>query len=149
MKQKRFLPCALLAGLLAVWTAQPVMSKEPALILPHPALLRAQLLLRQAEQAGAVKEQPGAVLALQAKINAAWSAYHLQVEEEADDPDDDEAILARRLAEQAVLDAALLQVSLRTLTDEARLDARLAARGSPPPERLAIPPPPPAEAGSR
>jgi hypothetical protein len=127
--------CAVLAGALA-----PVHAEE-TLILPQPALLRAQKLLRQAEQDGAAAMQPGAVLAVQEKINAAWSAYHRQVEEEADEADDDEAILARQLADEAEVDAELLLVTLRAQAEEARLDGLRASRGLAPPERLTIPPP--------
>lgn len=105
------------------------------LILPEPALLRGQQVLRRAEQDGAAVMMPGAVLAVQQKINAAWSAYHRQVDEEADDPEDDEAIQARRLAEEAELDAELLLATLRTERDEARLDALRAGRNLPPADR--------------
>ena len=114
---------------------------EESLILPHPALLRGQQLLRQAEQDGAAALTPMAVLTVQEKINAAWSAYHRQVEEEADDPDDDEAILARQLAEEVEVDAELLQVTLRTQYDEARLDSVRASLRLPAAKRLEIPPP--------
>ncbi|HXG28587.1 MAG TPA: hypothetical protein VNJ47_07050 [Nevskiales bacterium] len=138
---RRLVLCAVLAGVLA-----PAQAEE-TLILPQPALLRAQKLLRQAELDGAAAMQPGAVLIVQEKINAAWSAYHRQVEEEADDPEDDEAVLARQLADEAELDAELLQVSLRTQAEEARLDGLRASRGLPPAERLNVPAPaaPPAE----
>ena len=105
------------------------------LILPEPALLRGQQILRRAEQEGAAVMMPGAVLAVQQKINAAWSAYHRQVDEEADDPEDEEAILARQLAEEAELDAELLRVTLRTEREEARLDAFRAGRNLPPADR--------------
>ncbi len=130
-------------GLCAILLASalaPVRAEE-ALILPQPALLRAQKLLRQAEQDGAAAMQPRAVLAVQEKINAAWSAYHRQVEEEADEADDDEAIQARQLADEAEVDAELLLVTLRAQAEEARLDGLRASRGLPPPERLGVPPP--------
>lgn len=126
---------AMLAGLsLPSWA-------EESLILPHPQLLHAQKLLRQAEQDGAMAMQPSAVLTVQEKINAAWSAYHLQVEEEADDPEDDEAVLARQLAEEAALDAELLIVTLRTENDEARLDGLRSSLNLPAAKRIVIPPP--------
>lgn len=140
MKSSLFTRGVVLASLLAVLAALPVSAKEPPLILPHPALLRGQMLLRQAEQDGAAAMQPGAVLAVQEKINAAWSAYHSQVEEEADQPDDEEAILARQLAEEAALDAELLQVTLRTQRDEAMLDSVRARLNLPAARRLVIPP---------
>lgn len=126
---------AVLAGLpFSAWAEDP-------LILPQPELLFAQKLLRQAEQDGAMAMQPAAVLAVQEKINAAWSAYHAQVEEEADDPEDDEAILAQRLAEAAALDAELLYVTLNTEKDEARLDGLRSSLNLPPSQRLTVPPP--------
>jgi hypothetical protein len=130
-----------IAGLVAALLALPVLAKPPVLILPHPSLVRAQQLLRQAEKDGAIDSQPAAVLALQERINAAWSAYHLQVEEKADKPDDDEAILARYLAEETELDAELLRATLDARAHEARLDAERARLKLPPLERLAIPSP--------
>lgn len=129
-------------GLIAVFilAASPAWAQED-LILPHPALLRAQQLLRQAEQEGARTMQPMVVLSLQEKINAAWSAYHRQVEEAADDPDDEEAITARRLAEEVALDAELLQVTLRTENDEARLDGLRANLKQAPAEPIEAPSP--------
>jgi hypothetical protein len=129
-----------LIALLLVLAAAPAWAEE-SLILPHPALLRGQLLLRQAEQDGAAALTPMAVLTVQEKINAAWSAYHLQVEERADDPDDEEAILARQLAEEVELDAELLRVTLRTQDSEARLDSVRASLNLPAATRLVIPPP--------
>jgi hypothetical protein len=114
---------------------------DDAVVLPHPALLRGQQFLRQAEAEGAAAIMPVETLLVQEMINAAWSAYHHQVEENADDADDDEAILARRLAEEAELDALLLRVSLRTRHDEARLDGVRASLNLPPLQRLEIPPP--------
>ncbi len=114
---------------------------EDVLILPHPALLRGQQQLRQAEQYGAAAMLPGAVLAVQEKINAAWSAYHRQVEEEASDPGDEEAVLARQLAEEAAVDAELLRVSVRTRDDEARLDGLRAGLSLPLPNRMEVPAP--------
>lgn len=115
---------------------------DDALVLPHPALVRGQQFLRQAEGEGAAAIMPAETLAVQEKINAAWSAYHHQVEENADAPDDDEAILARRLAEEAELDALLLRVTLRTRHDESRLDGVRASLNLPPVQRLEIPPVP-------
>ncbi len=82
---------------------------------------------------------PAQTLSVQEKINAAWSAYHLQVDEEADDPSDDEAILARRLAEEVELDAMLLRTTVRTLHDESRLDGLRASLNLPPVQRLEVP----------
>lgn len=129
----------LFALLLAVSAPLPA---EEALILPHPRLLQAQQMLRQAEQDGAMAMQPAVVLAVQEKINAAWSAYHEQVEEEADDAEDEEAVLARQLAEEAALDAELLLVSLRTENDEARLDGLRASLNLPPASRIELLPAP-------
>jgi hypothetical protein len=140
-------PGVVLACLVAMLMVAPVAAKDP-LILPHPSLLHAQQLLRQSEQDGAGVMQPGTVLALQEKINAAWSAYHLQVEEKADDPDDKEAIRARHLAEEVELDAELLRVTLRTQDDEARLDSLRASLGLAPAGRPAAPRPA-ARPGSR
>jgi len=117
----------------------PAFAADP-LILPNAALLRGQQTLRRAEQEGAAFTAPAAVLAVQQNINAAWSAYHLQVEEEADDPDDDEAVLARHLAEEAELDAELLLVSVRAQREESRLDSLRAERRLPPVERIEITP---------
>lgn len=130
--------CLGLATLLLV--AIPAHAQD-ALILPHPALLRGQQQLRLAEQDGAAAMLPGAVLSVQEKINAAWSAYHLQVEEEASDPEDEEAILARQLAEEVAVDAELLRVTLRTRDDEARLDGLRAGLNLPLPTRIEVPAP--------
>lgn len=127
-------------GLVTLLLASSVRA-EDVLILPHPALLRGQLQLRQAEQDGAAAMLPGPVLAVQEKINAAWSAYHRQVEEEADDPEDEEAVLARQLAEEAAVDAELLRVSVRTRDDEARLDGMRAGLSLPLPSRMEVPAP--------
>lgn len=124
-----------------LFTLTPAVRAEDALILPHPALIRGQQFLRQAEQEGAATRMPAETLSVQEKINAAWSAYHLQVEEEADDPTDDEAVLARRLAEESELDASLLRTTLHTRHDEARLDGLRAGLNLPPAQRLEIPPP--------
>jgi hypothetical protein len=142
VKRRPLIRYVTIASFLAALIALPVLAKPPVLILPHPSLLRAQLLLRQAEQDGAIARQPGAVLVLQEKINAAWLAYHLQVEEEADKPDDEEAVLARHLAEEVELDAELLQVMLHTQAHEARLDGLRPKPGMTRPERLVIPPAP-------
>ena len=131
---------AILLGLLAALQVLPARAVEP-LILPHPSLLRAQVLLRQAEQDGATAMQPGAALMVQEKINAAWSAYHQQVEEKADDPNDEEAILARQLATEVELDAELLWVTLRTHEYEAQLDHLRASMGLPPARRPKLPSP--------
>lgn len=122
---------------------------DETLILPHPALARAQQLLRQAEQEGAATRMPVVVLSVQHKINAAWSAYHRQVEEEADQADDEEAVVARQLAEEAEVDAELLKVSLRTLQDEARLDGLRASLGLPVLRRMVVPPPDAPTVGGR
>lgn len=126
---------------LAAPVALPPAFADDRLILPDSALLRGQQALRRAEQEGAAVMTPGAVLTVQQSINAAWSAYHRQVEEEADDPEDDEAILAHQLAEEAELDAELLLVTVRTQRDESRLDGLRAERRLPPVERLEVPPP--------
>jgi hypothetical protein len=140
VKPKRFLSHAMLLATTCFVLTPPVRADE-ALILPHPALIRGQQFLRQAEQEGAANLMPAETLSVQEKINAAWSAYHQQVDEEADDPTDDESILARRLAEESELDAILLRTTLHTRHDEARLDGLRASLNLPPAQRLEVPPP--------
>lgn len=123
------MPVRVLLTLLCLGPAAALAADK--LILPDPALLRGQQTLRRAEQDGAAVMMPGAVLAVQQKINAAWSAYHRQVDEEADDPEDEEAVMARRLAEEVELDAELLLVTLKTEREEARLDGLRAGRKLP------------------
>ena len=89
-------------------------------IPPDPALQRSESFLAQAQKEGAPELAPALWLAAVEKLNAAYAAYHHQVEEKADSPKDKEAIAARWLAEEAEVDTELVLVTARAVKDERR-----------------------------
>jgi hypothetical protein len=117
MTRMRLTP-ALLMAVLAMLLSQPGWARR-APIGESPALKHSESLMADAEKEGAPDVVPNLWLDALQKLNAAYDAYHKQVEANARD-DDREAVAAQRAAEDAEVDAELALVSAQATKDEAR-----------------------------
>jgi hypothetical protein len=109
-----------MVALLALMLSLPCWAKK-APIEPSAALKHTELLMADAEKLGAPTLVPSLWLGALEKLNAAYAAFHKQVEAGARDEDDTEYVAALRAAEEAEVDAELTQVSAQAARDEARI----------------------------